>query len=254
MKKPNFTKGETMVRRVLLDLKVIAGGLMLLYATSFAAFWPMVSVREFFPHGAVLAGVFGGLFAASLAAFWLKNWGRLILVYLNMGFAYYLMGLYVLLSWGKLIPVGYFFMAVIVALFFNQPKTRARFVQKKGTSWRSILVIDDDEIVCRIIRPILMNNGYSVLTALTGEEGLAIARQQKPDLILLDVILPKMKGREVCKELKAFPETAAIPVIFLTAKDSDDDVEAELAAGAQAHLTKPVDPRVLLATVRKILN
>jgi len=116
------------------------------------------------------------------------------------------------------------------------------------------LVVDDDETVVKTIRPLLINHGYSVLTANNGETGLEIARTQKPDLIILDVILPGIKGREVCHELKSDPKTRNIPVIFLTAKDSPDDEAAELQAGALAHLVKPVDHKELLATLDRILR
>jgi CheY-like chemotaxis protein len=145
-------------------------------------------------------------------------------------------------------------MGLSVALLLVWPAARRRFVQKNNLFRKSILVIDDDEIILKTVRPILMGGGYSVLTATTGEEGLNILRQQRPDLVLLDVILPKMKGREVCRVIKGDPGTRSIPVIFLTAKDSEDDVEAELKAGAETHLTKPVDPRSLLSTIRKILR
>lgn len=123
--------------------------------------------------------------------------------------------------------------------------------QKK---WHSILVVDDDEIVIQTIRPVLISNGFSVLYANTGEDGLRIAREQKPDLIVLDVIMPGIKGRDVCKKLKADNATKNIPVVFMTAKDSEDDVQLELEIGAVAHLTKPVNNQTLVATLNSILG
>ena len=120
--------------------------------------------------------------------------------------------------------------------------------------WQSILVVDDDETVTKTIRPVLIANGFSVLSASSGEDGLRIAREQKPDLILLDVILPGIKGREICKRLKADSGTKHIPVVFLTAKNSEDDVQAELEAGAAAHLTKPVNYQALLTMLQNILG
>ena len=117
-----------------------------------------------------------------------------------------------------------------------------------------ILVIDDDEAISKIVRPILLSHGFSVLTANTGEDGLQIATAQKPDLILLDVILPGLKGREVCQKLKENPETKDIPIVFLTAKDSPEDVQAEIDVGAAAHLTKPVNAKTLIETVQNILE
>ena len=120
--------------------------------------------------------------------------------------------------------------------------------------WKSVLIVDDDEGLIKTIRPLLINNGYSVLTANSGEDGLVIARNQKPDIIVLDVILPGIKGRDVCRQLKDDPETKEIPVIFLTAKDSRDDISAEMEAGAVAHLTKPLNGGELIETVKKILS
>ncbi len=125
---------------------------------------------------------------------------------------------------------------------------------KSLTAWKSILVVDDDETLLKTIRPILMKEGYSVLTAATGETGYNVAINQKPDLIILDVILPGIKGRELCQKIKTTPETKDIPVIFLTAKFSEDDVKAELEAGASAHLTKPIEQKVLFSTIKKFLK
>lgn len=242
------------MKRMIVDLKIISAGLMVLYATSFVSFWQLWRIPNGSVYIPVTMVIFAVLFIASSAAFVLKDWGRWMLVCVNLVFAYYLLGLLMWFSPENRVPIGYVFMAIIVSLFMNQSKTRARYVQKRGVVWSSILVIDDDAILCQTVRPILMNNGYSVLIASTGEEGLAVAKKQRPDLILLDVILPKMKGREVCKALKSCPETRDIPVIFLTAKDSDDDVDAEMEAGAEIHLTKPVTPELLVSTVRKVLN
>lgn len=120
--------------------------------------------------------------------------------------------------------------------------------------WKSILVVDDDEGLLKTIRPILIKAGFAVLTATTGEEGLQIAQDQRPDLIVLDVILPGIKGRDVCKELKSKGQTEDIPVVFLTSKDSPDDIQAELQAGAVTHLTKPVDAKLLVSTIQNILS
>ncbi len=95
---------------------------------------------------------------------------------------------------------------------------------------------------------------FQVFTAETGEAGLEIATKRRPDLIILDVILPKMKGREVCAKLKEDSKTKDIPIIFLTAKESTDDIKAELEAGAVAHITKPLTNHQLLLEVRKILH
>ena len=126
-------------------------------------------------------------------------------------------------------------------------------MDKKPEEWKSVLVVDDDESHLKLMRGILLAHSYSVLAATTGEEGLHIAKAQKPDLILLDVILPGIKGRDVCRTLKADEETKDIPVVFLTAKDSDDDIQAEQEVGGVAHLTKPIDVKTMLAVITDIL-
>jgi len=120
--------------------------------------------------------------------------------------------------------------------------------------WKSILVIDDDESFIKTVRPILISKGYSVLSAGSGEDGLQVAVKQQPDLIFLDVILPGIKGREVCKKLKEDERTEKIPIIFVTAKDSPDDVQAEFDAGAEKHLTKPVDAKELIEVIEEIIG
>ncbi len=119
---------------------------------------------------------------------------------------------------------------------------------------KKILVIDDDKGFLKMIRVSLINHGFDVLTADTGEKGIQLAQKKSPDLIVLDVLLPGIKGREVCVKLKKDKTTSSIPVMFLTAKDSPDDVKAEMEAGAVTHLTKPVDVKKLILEIKHILN
>ncbi|MEI6438518.1 MAG: apolipoprotein N-acyltransferase [Candidatus Omnitrophota bacterium] len=119
---------------------------------------------------------------------------------------------------------------------------------------RKILLIDDERTLHAMLKPILGSHGFEVISAMTGEEGLALAASEKPGLILLDVILPTIKGREVCKRLKASSATAHIPVLFLTAKDSDDDVKAEMAAGAIGHVSKPINSASLVRLINKTIS
>ena len=118
---------------------------------------------------------------------------------------------------------------------------------------KTILVVDDDRGVIKMLEAGLQAQGYTVLSANTGEGGLQIAQNKEVDLILLDVILPGAKGRAVCKQLKADEKTKNIPVVFLTAKDSPDDIKAEMDAGAIAHITKPVDLNKLVLKVSEVL-
>lgn len=119
---------------------------------------------------------------------------------------------------------------------------------------KKVLVIDDDKGFLKMVRANLINNGFDVLTADTGEKGIQLAQKKNPDLIVLDVLLPGIKGREVCVKLKQDKTTSPIPVMFLTAKDSPDDVKAEMEVGAVTHLTKPVDLKKFILEIKHILN
>ena len=104
---------------------------------------------------------------------------------------------------------------------------------------KTILVIDDTPDILTVIKRQLEHWGFRALVASSGEEGLAMAQAEHPDLILLDGLMPKMKGREACARLKASPATAGIPVIFLTALGLADHVKAGLDIGAEDYLIKP---------------
>lgn len=119
---------------------------------------------------------------------------------------------------------------------------------------KKILLVDDDPGVHLITTPILAKAGYGVVSAKSGEQGLQVALNERPDLIILDVIMPGIKGRDLCLKIKAYPVLANIPVVFLTAKNSEDDIKAELEVGALTHLTKPVNPTELLQVVKGILG
>ena len=109
----------------------------------------------------------------------------------------------------------------------------------------TILIVDDDASLRKIVAFRLKQVGYRVLAAESGEEGLAIAEAERPDLILLDIMMPKMKGRDVCARLKANPKTQHIPVIFLTALGLADHVEAGMDVGAEDYIVKPFQPAEL---------
>ena len=117
-----------------------------------------------------------------------------------------------------------------------------------------VLVVDDNPANIDIIETRLASQGYRILTACDGEEALAQVREHKPDLILLDVMMPKKDGFQVCRELKADRTLPFIPIILVTAKDDTRDVIAGLDAGGDEYLTKPVDTAALLARVRSILR
>ncbi|MFH0752994.1 MAG: response regulator [Candidatus Omnitrophota bacterium] len=117
-----------------------------------------------------------------------------------------------------------------------------------------ILIIDDEKMLHATLKPVLSANGFHIVSAFSGEEGLALVKAENPDLVILDVIMPGIKGREVCRILKADPATKHIPVLFLTAKHSEDDVRAEIEVGAQGHITKPIHSMPLIVQIKKILG
>jgi adenylate cyclase len=117
-----------------------------------------------------------------------------------------------------------------------------------------LLIVDDEPINLDILQTRLSVHGYEILTATNGEEALAIATAQRPDLILLDIMMPKMDGIDVCRHLKADPSLPFMPIILVTAKADSKDVVAGLEAGADEYLTKPVDQAALVARVKSMLR
>lgn len=118
----------------------------------------------------------------------------------------------------------------------------------------NILIVEDEEDIAELLEYNLERQGYRPEAVGTGEDGLKLAREIAPDLILLDLMLPKLSGIEVCRSLKADPETAGIPVIMLTAKGEEEDIVAGFDAGADDYVTKPFRPKVLLARVKAVLR
>ena len=114
-----------------------------------------------------------------------------------------------------------------------------------------ILVVDDEPKVARLARDYLEKNGFRVLTAGDGQSALTTARREKPDLIVLDLMLPKIDGREVCKILR---HESDVPIIMLTALAEEVDQITGLEIGADDYITKPFSPRALVARVRAMLR
>ncbi|RLC25027.1 MAG: DNA-binding response regulator [Deltaproteobacteria bacterium] len=117
-----------------------------------------------------------------------------------------------------------------------------------------ILIVDDEEDIIELIKYNLKNEGYSILTAMTGEQAIKTARQSRPDLIVLDLMLPGIDGLEVTKYLKNYEQTRDIPIVMLTAKGEESDIVTGLELGANDYISKPFSPKVLVARIRAILR
>ena len=129
---------------------------------------------------------------------------------------------------------------------YNLFKKKKICVSKKE---KNILVAEDDFGQRLMIQKILEKEGYDLLLAENGSQALVLARSRKPDLILLDVVMPEIDGHEVCRQLKEDESTKNIPVIFLTAADTPNDIIEHFDLGADMHLTKPIDARELIAQI-----
>ena len=117
-----------------------------------------------------------------------------------------------------------------------------------------ILVVDDETDILELVRYNLQKEGYRVTTVKTGEEGLQKIRELKPDVVVLDLMLPGLDGLSVCNRLKREEATRSIPVVMLTAKAEDTDIVTGLELGADDYVTKPFSPKVLTARIRAVLR
>lgn len=117
-----------------------------------------------------------------------------------------------------------------------------------------ILVIDDEPDLTMMVRMRLEAAGYEVIEANDGQEGLDKARKENPDLIILDLMLPKLDGYKVCRMLKFDEKYKKIPVIMFTARAQDSDKKLAEEVGATAYLTKPFDPQTLLSKIQELLG
>ena len=117
-----------------------------------------------------------------------------------------------------------------------------------------ILVVDDEIYIVHILDFSLGMEGYEVITALDGEQAIEQARNEKPDLIVLDIMMPKLDGYETCKILKSEKETRDIPVILLSAKGRNVDQKVGFEVGADDYITKPFSPRKLVERINAILG
>jgi DNA-binding response OmpR family regulator len=119
---------------------------------------------------------------------------------------------------------------------------------------KRVLIADDEPNIVISLEFLLQREGFDVLVAVDGEEALAKARADKPDLVLLDVMMPKMNGFDVCQALRADAELAGMRIVMLTAKGRETEVSKGLGLGADAYVTKPFSTKELVAQVRSLLE
>ncbi|MBP8300169.1 MAG: response regulator [Planctomycetes bacterium] len=119
---------------------------------------------------------------------------------------------------------------------------------------RTILVVDDEPFICRSLTFVLRKDNYKVYEARNGEEALAAIKEHKPDLVFLDVMMPKINGFEVTERVRSDPELAGVKIILLTAKGQESDREVGKTAGANDYMTKPFSPTKILERAREILG
>ncbi len=118
----------------------------------------------------------------------------------------------------------------------------------------TVLCIDDDPLVLHFYRSFLESHGYRVLTATDGLQGMALAAQDRPAVIVLDVLLQGLSGYDICRKLRADPALRSIPILLLTAWDQPSVLDTGLAAGATRTLRKPADVQTILVAIAEVLG
>lgn len=124
----------------------------------------------------------------------------------------------------------------------------------EGTVAKRILIVDDDPAAVELVQYALKGEGFESLLAVSGAQGIAMAKEELPDLILLDVMLPEVDGFQVCRQLREDAATAAVPIIMLSARAQTSDLENGQQAGADLYLTKPIDLTELIQRVCSLLR
>jgi len=119
---------------------------------------------------------------------------------------------------------------------------------------KKILIVDDEQNLVDFVKIRLEANNYSVVSAADGEEALKVFAREKPDLVLLDILMPKIDGFKVCQMLKKDPACTNVPIIMLTAKDRMDDIKSAKESGANAYIIKPFDASDLLLDIKDQLD
>lgn len=119
---------------------------------------------------------------------------------------------------------------------------------------KRILIVDDEPALVLLMEARLKANGYEVLSAGDGQTALEVAKKEKPDLIILDLMLPKMDGYKVCALLKKDSRYSKIPILMFTARAQDEDEKLGVEVGADAYIVKPFEPQVLLAKIQELIQ
>ncbi|HHC71353.1 MAG TPA: response regulator [Thiotrichales bacterium] len=117
-----------------------------------------------------------------------------------------------------------------------------------------VLIVDDSPTEIHVLKSILEKNGYDVVSATSADSGIALAKSEQPDLILMDIVMPGMNGFQATRQLSKAPETASIPVIIVTTKDQETDRVWGLRQGAKDYITKPVEEAELVSKIRAVLG
>ncbi|MQA98679.1 MAG: response regulator [Actinobacteria bacterium] len=118
---------------------------------------------------------------------------------------------------------------------------------------KRILICDDDPVILRLLQVNLELEGFDVLLGHNGEEAVEIAQAEHPDLIILDIMMPRMDGYQACEKLKSLDDTWDIPIVFLSAKAQQSDIERGKAFGVADYITKPFDPNDLIDVIDRLL-
>ena len=122
------------------------------------------------------------------------------------------------------------------------------------TSNKKILIVEDEQDILQLVKHYLEKDGFRPITAMSGLDALKKVKEDKPDLVVLDLMLPEMDGLEVCKRLRSVPATAMLPILMLTAKAEESDTIVGLELGADDYVTKPFSPKALVARVKALLR
>jgi DNA-binding response OmpR family regulator len=133
-------------------------------------------------------------------------------------------------------------------------KAGGRYHPDMVSAPKRVLVCDDDPVILRLLQVNLELEGYEVIAGRNGEEAVSLAAENNPDLVILDIMMPRLDGYQACEQIKSNDSTKDIPVVFLSAKAQQSDIDKGKEYGVAAYLTKPFDPNELLSVVDRLLR